>query len=388
MAERVPAGGADAGRETRPDRDGPPLAPDPLVAERNWRLEREAHVIHLALARAARDPDLSELFLRIAAAEARHAERWHAELIRLGRAPEPFVPSRPARLAGFLLRRFGLRAALPFVEVMERRELARYRALGGVAEPLAAEERGHAALVARARRSLRATGEWAVAAGRSGTLRAAVFGANDGLVSNLALVVGVAAAGVGSRIVILAGVAGLLAGAFSMGAGEYVSMRVQRELLEHLLAVEAAEVALFPEEGRRRIAGVYARRGLPPEEAEQIAARVMERPEAALEVRARELVGVAPDELGSPLGAGVASFLTFSMGAVVPVVPFLVASRGVALVAALASSGLALFLAGSALAFLTGQRVLVRGVRMLLIGEAASACTYAIGRLLGVTALG
>jgi len=224
--------------------------------------------------------------------------------------------------------------------------------------------------------------------GKSGALRAAIFGVNDGLVSNLSLIMGVAGASVGNRFVVLAGVAGLMAGAFSMGAGEYVSMRVQRELFERLLHLEAHELATEPEEEHEELRQIYEGRGYPPDLAHRVAEVVMRDPRVALETHAREELGLDPDELGSPWGAAISSFITFSLGAVVPLVPFLFGSGGAAVLVAIAAGGVVLFVVGAAMSLLTGRNPWLSGLRMLLIGGVAAGVTFGVGRLLHVSTAG
>lgn len=224
------------------------------------------------------------------------------------------------------------------------------------------------------------------AGGKSGSLRAAIFGVNDGLVSNLSLIMGVAGAAAESRFVVVAGVAGLLAGAFSMAAGEYVSMKVQRELFERLLHLEAHEIATEPEEEHEELMKIYQERGFPPELARQVTEVVMQDPKVALETHAREELGLDPTQLGSPSGAAISSFLTFGVGALVPLLPFLFASGTAAVVAAIAASGVALFAVGAAMSLLTGRNPLLSGGRMLLVGGVAASITFAVGRLFHVAA--
>jgi vacuolar iron transporter family protein len=226
------------------------------------------------------------------------------------------------------------------------------------------------------------------AQGKSGALRAAIFGLNDGLVSNLSLIMGVAGASVQNRFVILAGVAGLLAGAFSMAAGEYVSMKVQRELFERLLHLEAHELADEPEEEHRELRQIYERRGFPPDLASQVTDLVMKDPKMALETHAREELGLDPDQLGSPWGAALSSFLTFSVGAVIPLLPFLFSSGATAVLVAIVASGVALFAAGAALSRLTGRAPWVSGARMLVVAAVAASVTFGVGRLLHVSTTG
>lgn len=227
-----------------------------------------------------------------------------------------------------------------------------------------------------------------IVGGRSGALRAAIFGVNDGLVSNLALIMGVAGAGVEPNVVLLAGIAGLLAGAFSMGAGEYISMRVQRELFERLLHIEAHELGTDPTGETRELAELFERRGIPRELAGPVAEKLMENPQTALEVHAKEELGLDPEELGSPWGAALSSFFTFSAGAFVPLAPYLVAEGNAAAFTAVGLALGALFGVGAAMSRFTGRRLPYSGLRMMMIGGAAALITFWIGRLLDVTALG
>lgn len=228
-------------------------------------------------------------------------------------------------------------------------------------------------------------GEQDAATTKSGALRAAIFGMNDGLVSNLSLIFGVAGSGVGGELIVIAGFAGLLAGAFSMGAGEYVSMKVQREVFEQLIHKEAHEIATQPDEEIRELAEIYERKGIDPELAQQIAVDVMKDPQVALETHAREELGIDMEEgLGSPWAAAGSSFVMFAIGAFVPLVPFLFTSGTLAVVISAALSALTLFGVGGAMTILTGRGFVLSGARMLTIGAAAAAITYGVGKLLGV----
>jgi vacuolar iron transporter family protein len=226
--------------------------------------------------------------------------------------------------------------------------------------------------------------------GKSGTLRAAVFGINDGLVTNLSLIMAFTGANVTNTAVVLAGVAGLLAGAFSMGAGEYVSMRVQRELFERLIHLEAHELATEPEEERDELVTIYQRRGVPQDVAESLVEVIHKDPDLALETHAREELGLDPKGgLGSPWGAAISSFVTFALGAFVPLLPFLIGSGNGAALAAIVAGGLTLFVVGSLMSYFTGKNPLRSGTRMLVIGAAAAAITYGVGKAfhLGATGL-
>lgn len=227
-----------------------------------------------------------------------------------------------------------------------------------------------------------------VAGGKSGALRAAIFGINDGLVSNLSLIMGVSGAGVDREVILLAGVAGLLAGAFSMAAGEYASMRVQREVFERLIHWEAHELATDPEGETKELAGILEGRGIPASLARQTSEAVMENPQVALEVHAKEELGLDPKELGSPWGAAGSSFAAFAVGAMVPLAPFLIGAGLAVTWTSVILSLSSLFAVGASMSIFTGRAWWLSGGRMVLIGGGAGLVTYGVGRLLGVTALG
>jgi len=221
--------------------------------------------------------------------------------------------------------------------------------------------------------------------GKSGALRAAIFGANDGLVSNLALIMGVAGAGQPNKVIVLAGIAGLLAGAFSMAAGEYISMRVQREVFERLIHLEAHEIGSDVDAERDELAALYERKGISTELAARIAEEVMRDPRIALETHAREELGLDPQEgLGSPWAAAGFSFLTFSIGAIVPLVPFVFLAGDAAVLTSALLTLATLFGVGAGMSFLTGRKLYLSGLRMMLIGGAAAVITFGIGTLLNV----
>jgi VIT1/CCC1 family predicted Fe2+/Mn2+ transporter len=204
-------------------------------------------------------------------------------------------------------------------------------------------------------------------------------------VSNLSLIFGVAGSRLDAEVVVIAGFAGLLAGAFSMGAGEYISMKVQREVFEELIHKEAHEIATQPEEELRELAEIYEAKGIGPKTASIIAAELMKDPQIALETHAREELGIDMNEgLGSPWAAAGSSFVMFSIGALVPLVPFLFASGGPAILISAAVSAVTLFAVGAAMTILTGRSSLLSGMRMLAIGAVAAAITYGVGTLLGV----
>ena len=207
--------------------------------------------------------------------------------------------------------------------------------------------------------------------------------------SNLSLVMGVTGAAAHTpSFILLAGIAGLLAGAFSMAAGEYISMQSQRELFEHQISLERAEMEAMPEEEEAELAAAYRAKGFSPDEAARIATRIFKDPATALDTLVREELGLDPDQLGSAWSAAAGSFVAFSIGAVVPVLPYLVGSGTEALVASLGLSLAALFAVGASVSLLTGRSALYSGARQLGIGLAASMVTYVIGSLIGVSMAG
>ena len=220
---------------------------------------------------------------------------------------------------------------------------------------------------------------------RGGVLRAAILGVNDGLVSNFGLVMGVAGGTNDSGLVALAGVAGLLAGAISMGVGEYVSIRSQRDFFEYMIGREKAALQVRPEQAVDDIARLYEDRGLTQDEALIVAQRLMTHPEMALETKIREEIGLNPEDLGSPWAAAVSSLSAFSLGAVVPVIPFIIASGNDAIIGSALAAGGALVTVGAGLAWMSGISPVRGGLRMLLLGAAAAAITFGIGSAVGLS---
>ncbi len=389
----------------------------------NLKLEQDAVVLYDALADIEKDPQRSAAFRHIAHNERRHAAIWAERLEELGATvPPPARPRMRIRLIILIARIFGTRAVSELVQSLEGDEEATYEAQGQSSEieSIAADEREHAQIweeldaaavtappqdVGRRKRALdtvQAAGHPEVdgsraeepediqrrerwhRSGRSGTLRATIFGVSDGLVSNLSLVMGVAGASDQGSFILLAGIAGLLAGAFSMAAGEYVSMQSQRELFERQIELERAELEAMPDEERRELAALYMGKGFTRPEAERIAERMFEDPGTALDALVREELGLDPTELGSPWGAAAGSFAAFCVGAAVPVIPYLFGGGTASFVASLVLSLGALFLVGAGVSLLTGRSTLFSGLRQTGLGAAAAAVTFLVGRIIGV----
>jgi vacuolar iron transporter family protein len=351
--------------------------------------ERDAAQLYLALADADTGAR-SDVFRRLAAVEERHAAHWEQRLREAGAdVPATSRPTARTRLLGWLARRMSTSAVLPFVERAERADAGKYDAEPEAAAGMAADERGHARQLAKLR-SPRPSAKEQIArrerwhrGDRSGTLRAGVFGVSDGLVSNAALVMGFAGSGAARSTVVLAGVAGLLAGAFSMAAGEYVSMAGQREMFEREISLEAREFDENPAEEREELALLYQAKGLAPDEARLLAERLTADRDAALDTLAREELGLDPDALGSPWGAAGSSMVSFAIGAAVALVPFLFAAGTVALVVAIVAVALALFAVGGGIGVLNGRSLVRSGLRQVLVGGLAAGVTFLVGHLIG-----
>jgi vacuolar iron transporter family protein len=342
----------------------------------SWYHEKESAWLYRQVAAAEPDPRKSDLFLKLAVAAEEQAVKWQRaasrEIAGAGAAQERvFVPSLRARIVARLLRRFDPSSLRAVLAAMKLRGLSVYSSpqpIAGHAMPTSLAQVG-----ARHRSML------------GGSLRAGVFGVNDGLVSNVSLVLGVAGAGAAGRYVLTAGLAGLLAGALSMAAGEYVSVRSQREMYEYQIALEREELAEYPEEEAEELALIYQARGVEREQARAVSRSLLSRPEQALDVLAREELGLNPDDLGSPWQAATSSFVSFAVGATVPLIPFLAGVDAVrATIAAALLTLVALFGVGLALSLFTGRDALRGALRMVAIGGGAGAVSFLLGRVLGV----
>jgi len=335
----------------------------------NWNDEMRAAWLYRVVSDAESGTPRQILFLELARAADAQAALW-AEILRDagGEVPGAYRPDARARLIAWLIPRLGIRALRGMLAAMKVRGMSLYHAPQRHASPSSLEQ-------VRGERHQSAA---------SGKLRAAVFGVNDGLVSNASLMLGVAGAGAGNDMILLSGIAGLLAGAFSMAAGEYVSMRSQREFHEYQIALEREELDQYPGEEAAELALIYQAKGLAVDESRRLAELLIQDPDRALDTLAREELGLNPDELGSPLGAALASFLAFTAGALIPLLPYLLLSGEQALYGVLVASGISLFGVGATLSLFTGRHALAGGLRMLSIGAAAGLTTWLIGNGLGV----
>jgi vacuolar iron transporter family protein len=354
--------------------------------------ERDAAALYDRLA-AAESGSRRAALEELAAVERKHAAHWEQKLRDAGQPVPPRSPvSLRTRLLGQVARRWSTSVVLPIIERAERADANRYDLEPDAAATMAAEERGHARTLASLTKG-RPSAQERIArrerwhrGDRSGSLRAAVFGVSDGLVSNTALVMGFAGSSATHSTILLAGVAGLLAGAFSMAAGEYVSMSSQREAYERELALESAELDENPAEERDELVLLYRAKGLDRADAERLADRLMADRSVALDTLAREELGLDPTALGSPWGAAASSLVAFAVGAFVVVVPYLFGGGTAALLAAVGLSALALVAVGAGIGMLNGRSALRGAARQLIAGGLAALVTFAVGHLIGIAA--
>jgi VIT1/CCC1 family predicted Fe2+/Mn2+ transporter len=341
----------------------------PAQALESWHEEMRSAWLYRIVSDAESGSPRQVLFLELAQAADGQAALWEAEMDKLGMAkPARFVPDARARFVAWLIPRLGVRPLKGILAAMKVRGMSLYHSAAPHSTPVNLEQM---------------RSESHKNAG-SGNLRAAVFGVNDGLISNASLILGVAGAGAGADMILLSGIAGLLAGAFSMAAGEYVSMRSQREFHEYQISLEREELDQYPQEEAAELALIYQAKGIGKEESNRMAQALIADPDRALDTLAREELGLNPDELGSPWGAAISSFFAFAVGAFLPVLPYLLLTGANAFYGVLATTGISLFGVGAALSLFTGRSALAGGMRMLLIGAGAGAATWLIGKGMGV----
>ena len=363
----------------------------------NLQGEIDSAGLYRALSETEADPKVSEVYRRLSAVEEAHAEFWRGQLARIGAKAGAMRPDWRTRSLVWLARRFGPQFILPTLSTLEQRDVGSYDSQPeAVAGGLPSAERSHNRVVQALASSFPDGAAGATLAEiegrhRSGgnALRAAVLGANDGLVSNLSLVMGVAGAEVAGSTILLTGIAGLIAGACSMAIGEWLSVTSSRELSQQQIDIEADELAHAPEEEKEELVLIYQAKGLGEAQARALADRLMSNKDTALDTLAREELGIDPDALGgSPWAAAASSFSLFALGAIFPVAPFFWLTGNVAVAASVALGGLALIAIGAGTSLFTGRSFAFSAARQLLGGLAAAAITYGIGRLIGVAVTG
>jgi VIT1/CCC1 family predicted Fe2+/Mn2+ transporter len=360
----------------------------------NLQAEIDGSALYRALAEIEAGRELATVYSRMAKAEERHADIWRTQLREAGVTAVPTQPGWRTRVLITLARRFGPGFILPTVTQRERADSERYRDQPEAREArMAADERSHARLFRAIGEQTTGLSGGSVArlegrhrSGGGNALRAAVLGANDGLVSNASLVMGVAGAELAGQSILITGLAGLLAGSLSMALGEWLSVQSARELFEHQIGIEREELLMAPEEEAEELALIYQAKGLPADQARELGERLVQDPQAALDTLAREELGVDPDELGgSAWEAAITSFLLFSAGAIIPVVPYFFTAGTTAVIISVTLSVIGLFIIGAAITVITGRSALLSGLRQVLFGVVAAAITFGIGRLFGAT---
>jgi len=361
------------------------------------RDELDGAALYDAIASLEENPRLAEVYRRLAVVERRHAGVWFGRLRDAGIVIPPHRLSWRTRTLIWLARRFGVGVVLPSLASLEDIGGHAYaQTATGSSQEMAADERSHARLLQQIAQGGGGLEGSAVAqlegrhrAAGGNALRAAVLGANDGLVSNLSLVMGVAGADLSGRTILITGLAGLLAGAFSMALGEWLSVQSSRELYQHQIRTEEGEIAAAPEEEVEELALIYQARGLDESQARAMATRIIGDQAAALETLAREELGIDPRALGgSAWEAAITSFVLFALGAVLPVAPFIFTAGTPAVATSLLLSAAGLFTIGSGITLFTARPVVASGLRQVLFGLAAAGVTYTIGRLIGVSIRG
>ncbi len=335
---------------------------------KNWQEEKCSAYLYRKVANREMDITRKKLFLDLAQGADKQAAIWEEKIKETNKA-QVFVyrPDFRTRIVALLITVFGVESIRFILSAMKVRGMSVYSALqvGSHAASAHLESR-HKGL------------------NTAGNFRAAVFGVNDGLVSNMSLVLGVVGAHAEHHFILLSGIAGLLAGACSMAAGEYISMRSQREFFEYQIELEKEELELYPEEEAAELTQIYRARGVPAEEAKKMANLIITNPDRALDTLAREELGLNPNDLGSPIGAAVASFLSFAFGALIPLIPLMLFSSNSALFYSIGLTGLALFMIGGLLSLFTNRSAIISSLRMLFIGAIAGGLTFLIGKCVGV----
>ncbi|MFZ2314599.1 MAG: VIT1/CCC1 transporter family protein [Gammaproteobacteria bacterium] len=330
-----------------------------MDAHNNWYEEKRSAFLYRVMALNETNILHKKLFTDLNTAAEKQASLWEKTLRETGQIIPAFKPDFRTRLVAWLIKLVGakrLHAILSAMKIRGMSVFTRYH-----------QEHKHTSF------------------STSSNLRAAVFGVNDGLISNMSLLLGIVGASNNPQFIILAGIAGLLAGASSMAAGEYISVRSQREVFEYQIAIEQQELEEYPEEEMEELSLIYQARGVPKLDADKLANIMISNPETGLNTLAREELGINPEDLVSPLGAMFASFFAFAIGAIIPLLPFLLGQHTWNLKVSITLTGLSLFFIGVVLSLFTNKNPILSGLRMLMIGAIAGIVSYGIGTLIGIS---
>ncbi len=360
---------------------------------KNFQAEQQAIHLYQRLAAAEPNPDLAGVYHRLVATEQKHAEFWAEKLREIGAKVPSVNPDWRTRLFGKLADKLGPAFVLPSIASLEKNTATEYVGQTDAESiRMPADEQSHARifqLLSQTSQGLQGS-DLAHFEGRhpatgGNALRAAVLGANDGLISVFSLVMGVAGAGVSSRNILITGLSGLLAGALSMALGEWLSVQSSRELYQHQLEIEEQELIQTPEEEQEELTLIYQAKGIDAETARNLAKRLISDRATALNTLAREELGIDPDELGgSPWEAALTSFLLFAVGAMIPVFPYIFFTGFTGVIASSVCSAVGLFIIGAVITLITGKHPVLSGLRQVLFGLATAVVTFGIGRIVGV----
>ncbi len=365
---------------------------DDRAWQANWQREIEGVYLYRQLAKMARTPAIRQALTQMADAEQEHARLWAERVQASQAAARPPRPDLRIHLIVWLARSLGVEAVLGLLISDEVSDIATYtdqaKRLGyeQIYQRVLTDETSHArALGTLSRPETAETDElWHRTASAGGWLRQVVYGFNDGLTANFGLVMGVVGANVDNKVILLTGSAGLLADALSMAASGFLAARSEQEVRQHHLALEQAELRLMPHEEREELIGYFMQKGLTRQEATIVADRLMQNPDVALTQLAREELGLDPEAGDSPLREGVVTGIATALGAVIPIVPFLLLSSAAAIWTGILISMIAHFLVGASRAIFTGRPAIRSGFEMFLVGMGVALVTYLLGQLLGV----
>jgi VIT1/CCC1 family predicted Fe2+/Mn2+ transporter len=362
----------------------------------NWQEEVDSAAQYRAMSTREKNPKIAKIYQNLASVEEKHASFWERQLEKAGQRLKPRKPSWRSRFLIGITTIFGPKMILPTVASSEHEGRNNYDHQEETkATTMAQQERWHSKvlhqLVHTSHDGMRGA-YLAKIEGRhrlleGNTLRAAVLGVNDGLCSNLSLVMGVAGASIPAHSILLTGIAGMVAGASSMALGEWISVKSSKEMSEREIRIEANELDSDPEGEGEELQLIYESKGIEPAEAKKIASQMMSDKVVALDTLTREELGIDPnDPGGSPSAAAASSFVLFTLGAIVPVIPYFFWNSWPAIAVSIAISALALFVVGSIITIFTGKSVWISGGRQLLFGLLAACFTFGVGKLIGTVA--
>jgi vacuolar iron transporter family protein len=359
----------------------------------NWTEESSAVLLYGRFAESEKNPDLKDIYLKLAETERKHVAFWEEKILAAGEAVPVFRPGLRARFTAFIAKRLGAGVMVGSIAAIEKSAAGGYDGQADAESVgMPGEERSHARVFGYLSRTGSGMGGDELArfegrhrAGGGNALRAGVLGANDGLISVFSLVMGVAGAGASRTQILVTSGAGLLAGALSMALGEWLSVQSSRELYQNQISIERDELAEVPEEEKEELALIYQAKGLDRDSAQALANRLLSDKDTALDTLAREELHIDPDELGgSAWEAAFTSFLLFAGGALIPTLPYLFFTGTAGIVASVATSAIGLFGIGAAITFITGRSPVRSGLRQVLFGIVAAAISFGIGRIIGV----